>query len=162
MQRFGQTLDFYLTEHEDLFSFKTTMQIGIQLIKVIEEFHSIGCVHNDLKLDNICVGMPSLTDNLTSIKLIDFGIATSYSKSTSLFKVPPNDDEHIEQVSQRFKGNYGFCSPNALLHKSTSRRDDLISILYILLFLSTLKVPFMDDYLDSNERESLYKKQKIS
>lgn len=58
------------------------------MVSLIEEFHSIGCVHNDLKLDNICVGMPGLSDNLTSLKLIDFGIATSYSKRTSLFKVP--------------------------------------------------------------------------
>ena len=58
MQRFGQTLDHYLTEREDQFSFGTTMQIGIQMVQLIEDFHSIGCVHNDLKLDNICVGLP--------------------------------------------------------------------------------------------------------
>jgi len=127
-----------------------------------EEFHSIGCVHNDLKLDNICVGLPNTGDKLVQLKLIDFGIATSYAKKISLFKVPANDDEHIEQVTQRFKGNYAFCSPNALLHKSTSRRDDLISLLYILLFLSTLKVPFMDDNLDSDIRETKYKEQKLT
>ena len=29
LQRFGFTLDYYLTEREDLFSYRTTIQIGI-------------------------------------------------------------------------------------------------------------------------------------
>jgi len=40
------------------------MQIGVQMVTLLEEFHSIGYVHNDLKLDNICVGMPTINDNL--------------------------------------------------------------------------------------------------
>lgn len=46
----------------------------------MEGVHSIGCVHNDLKLDNICVGYPQPADEseMHELKLIDFGLATSY------------------------------------------------------------------------------------
>lgn len=66
------------------------------MVSLIEQFHSIGCVHNDLKLDNICVGLPNIEDNLTQLKIIDFGIATTYAKRSSLFKIPANDSEHID------------------------------------------------------------------
>jgi casein kinase I homolog HRR25 len=124
----------------------------------VEELHSIGCVHNDLKLDNICVGYPNAGDELDQLKLIDFGIASSYANIKSLFREPKKDDEHIEMESQRFKGNYAFCSPNALRNKSTSRRDDLLSLLYILIFLLTLKVPFMEENINLPEKEALYRK----
>jgi len=55
MEKLGRTLDYYLKQKKR-FSFSTTIQIGIQLMSLMEEFHSIGCVYNDLKLDNICVG----------------------------------------------------------------------------------------------------------
>ena len=56
-------------------------------------------MHNDLKLDNICVGLPNASDNLVQLKLIDFGIATTYAKRISLFKIPENDNEHIDQIT---------------------------------------------------------------
>ena len=39
------------------------MQIGIQLTTLIEKFHSLGLVYNDLKPDNICVGDFDPTNN---------------------------------------------------------------------------------------------------
>ena len=55
-------------------------------------------MHNDLKLDNICVGSPNAGDKLVQLKLIDFGIATSYVKKKSIFREPVDDEEHVEQV----------------------------------------------------------------
>ena len=117
----------------------------------MEQLHSIGCVHNDLKLDNICVGGSYDDDELDQLKLIDFGIASSYVKKERIFREPRNDDDHIECTTQRFKGNYAFCSPNALNNSSTSRRDDFLSLLYILVFLITLKVPFMSENIVTPE-----------
>lgn len=57
LQRFGQTLEFYQMMNKVNFTFKTVHQIGIQLITLFEQFHSTGFVFNDLKPDNICVGM---------------------------------------------------------------------------------------------------------
>lgn len=45
-----------LDDFPEGFSFKTVQQIGIKLITMIEELHSIGYIHCDIKADNICVG----------------------------------------------------------------------------------------------------------
>jgi hypothetical protein len=65
--------------------------------------------------------------NLSSlVYLIDFGISKSYI------------DENCDHVSFRekvpFVGNYLFASKNAFLEVEQSRRDDLISLCYLLTF----------------------------
>ena len=63
------------------FSFQTVHQIGIQLITLLEQFHSIGYIYNDLKPDNICIGEFNDMKTVHSLKLIDFGLATPYMKA---------------------------------------------------------------------------------
>ena len=52
MNRFGETLDDYegKLDHEKIIG------IGIQMLGILEKFHKIGYVYNDLKGDNICIG----------------------------------------------------------------------------------------------------------
>ena len=45
---------------------------------IFEEFHSIGYVYNDLKPDNVCIGVHKDIVSLNKLKLIDFGLATPY------------------------------------------------------------------------------------
>ena len=78
MERFGQTLEFYQMINKSKFSFKTVHQIGIQLITLLEQFHQIGYVYNDLKPDNICVGTYNNSNELHTLKLIDFGLSSPY------------------------------------------------------------------------------------
>ena len=80
--------------------------------------------------------MPNNSDDLTKLKLIDFGIASTYSKN-KLLKAPQRDEDHVDQRLKPFQGNFAFCSPNALLNNNTSRRDDLYSLLYILIYMMT-------------------------
>ena len=65
-------------EFMDKFSFQTIMQIGIQMIEMIQEFHSTGYVYNDLKPENICIGEHENDEELHILKLIDFGLCTKY------------------------------------------------------------------------------------
>ena len=119
-------------------------------MSLIEQFHEIGHVYNDLKLDNICVGTFGLNDKKCQLKLIDFGIATSYVTTEGKFKKPSDPSHHIKLERRLFNGNMGFCSPNQLKKKATSRRDDLYSILFILMYLTNNKLPFFDDSLPIN------------
>ena len=89
-------------------------------------------------------------DPLTSLKLIDFGLATSYVKKESLFTQPENEKFHIDQEKVDFCGNNAFCSPSAIYGLCTSRRDDMFSILYMLIYLKTGRLPFFD--LNINHR----------
>ena len=64
------------------------------MVALIKRFHSIGYVHNDIKPENICIGVfanpgssidPVINDH--QIKLIDFGISKPYL----------HDDKHVAQ-----------------------------------------------------------------
>ena len=62
------------------------------------------------------------------MKLIDFGYATRYIDESS--------KKHIKnQRLDEFRGNGEFASVNQLNLNSTSRRDDLISLYYLLVYI---------------------------
>lgn len=62
------------------------------------------------------------------IKLIDFGGVCYFCDTKT------GEHQEKRQLSE-FKGNMIFASANQMNLKSTSRRDDLISLFYIMVFL---------------------------
>ena len=68
----------------------------------MEDFHSIGCVYNDLKLDNICVGTSDQFDKLQDLKLIDFGLASAYVNASCVSSEPKKPEDHIEKTRANF------------------------------------------------------------
>ena len=91
-----------------------------QLLISIKELHKCNYIHNDLKPDNI------MFNNNNELKLIDFGLC-------SRFLTPLK--EHIIQKSMGMTGNERFASIDALKKLSTSRRSDIESIGYIMIYL---------------------------
>ena len=62
-----------------------------------------------------------------NLHLIDFGCATKFLLENS---------EHIEEEGNvAFHGNTKFASSNQLRFQRTSRRDDLMSLCYLLVYL---------------------------
>jgi len=102
---------------------------------LLEQFHSIGYVFNDLKPDNILVGTDTEGDPLKNLKLIDFGLSTPYLKKIK--DIDKLSDQHIKCLKTNFKGNLAFSSFNAFNEISLSRRDDLISLIYVLIYLTS-------------------------
>jgi len=49
---------------------------------------------------------------------------------------------HIKREYKQFQGNLAFSSYNAFNEITLSRRDDMISLIYLLLYLSSGKLPF--------------------
>lgn len=128
MEKLGKTLQYYIEKRGRAFSLKTVCQLGIRLIQQLEVLHSIGKIYNDLKLENILVGdKDDRPESLSDIRLIDFGLCTNYLDS---------DGEHIPKSKEKvFFGNIAFGSVNAMNFKSVSRRDDLISLTYLLVYM---------------------------
>jgi casein kinase 1 len=98
------------------------------MVDLLETFHGKGYIHCDLKPDNIMIGdFKEDLKNMNKIYLIDFGISNKYL-----------DDEgnHIKHRSNvPFKGNLIFSSKNAFAETTLSRRDDIISLMYMLIYL---------------------------
>lgn len=125
--------------NRDKFSFNTVNLVGIQLITLLEQIHSIGYIYNDLKPDNICIGEYDNPQSLNKLKLIDFGLATSYLK----LNAATQEMEHLKCERRQFQGNLAFSSKNAFMEMTLSRRDDLISLVYMLTYLASGKLPFI-------------------
>ena len=62
------------------------------------------------------------------INLVDFGFATSY--------LADGKKEHIQKSEVAFfRGNFIFSSINQLKYRTTSRRDDIHSLFYLIVYL---------------------------
>ena len=102
----------------------------------------MGYVHNDLKLDNVLVGdKDSSFESLGEIKLIDLGFNTRYLTGNG---------EHITEELKYSKGNIAFASKNVMNGIVPSRRDDLISLTYMLLYMLTGSFEFLFIDIDAD------------
>ena len=112
---------------------KTTLQVGLQLIKAIKNVHESGFLHRDLKPANITIGIGRRTN---SVRLIDFGLAKNYKGFTLEEHIPP------EKVNQLI-GTQAYASINSHKCIELSRRDDLESLMYILIDLHLDWLPWL-------------------
>lgn len=79
------------------------------------------------------------TDEENEIVLIDYGFTTSYLYKDKKTHISPNDSTDV------FRGNIFFASLNQLKFGVTSRRDDLISMFYFMLYtLNNFELPFLN------------------
>ena len=139
MSKYGRNLYSLFEEHHMKFSNKTILLVGIKLIDIIKKIHMAGYTYNDLKLDNILVGdCDNTPTSLSEVRVIDFGFAAKYRQK---------DGQHIEELEvDVFRSNMIFATVNQFAFKVSSRRDDLISLCYMLVFLyRSGDVPFIAD-----------------
>ena len=120
----GYSLEELFNNLGKKFSLKTVCNVGIQLIKRIRHVHKKYHIHRDIKPDNFMTGYYK-SDN--RIYLIDFGLSKKYFSSTK--------QEHIKFKSgKNLVGTARYCSRNAHKGFELSRRDDVESIGYCLIY----------------------------
>lgn len=102
-------------------------KIILQMLVIMENIHKNLVVHRDIKPQNFM-----LKDG--ELFLIDFGLATFYVNENG---------EHIEPSNhESILGTPKYISPNIHSGITPSRRDDLISIGYIYIFLVCRELPW--------------------
>jgi casein kinase I family protein HRR25 len=111
-----------IKEQKGRFSLKTTLQIGINVLDLLLTIHEAGLIHRDIKPDNFLL---SLSDSNKKINIIDFGLCKSYLIN----------DKHIEmKQTSSLIGTPTYASINAHNFMELSRRDDLESLGYMLIY----------------------------
>jgi serine/threonine protein kinase len=117
------------------FSLTLTLQIGIQVINLIKTIHEKGLVHRDIKPDNFLLG---LNENNKQLYIIDFGFCKSYV----------NNNKHIiMKKTNSIIGSQTYASINSHRFNELTRRDDLESIGYMLIYLHLGKLEWQDTEL---------------
>lgn len=108
-----------------------------QLISYFKCLHSLNLIYNDLKPDNI------MLDNENNLKIIDFGLVTTF------FNIKEN--KHKPKQKKSLIGNEKYASLDTLTGFSTSRRSDLECIGYLIIFLKNNK----NDIFKASNRDKI-------
>ncbi|GJY76588.1 casein kinase 1-like protein HD16 [Tanacetum coccineum] len=109
--------------------------IAVEAISILEKLHQKGFVHGDVKPENFLLGQPGSVDE-KKLYLIDLGLASKWKDSSS--------NQHVEydQRPDIFRGTIRYASVHAHLGRTGSRRDDLESLAYTLIFLIKGRLPW--------------------
>ena len=142
---FGNSLTNIITYYKIL-SLKTVLVLVIQIIKRIETLHNKCLLHRDIKPSNFVFGNGNDTNK---IFLIDLGFSKRYDYN----------GKHIEEKRiNHIIGSTNFVSLNIHNYIEPSRRDDLESLAYMLIFFYNGKLEWQYDFCNDTIIE---KKEKI-
>lgn len=112
-------------------SLKTTLMLADQMIARLAFCHSCDIVHRDVKPDNFLVGTGK-RDHL--VFLIDFGLSK---------RMRGHDGRHAPyKDGKQLTGTPRYASVNAHMGVEQSRRDDMESVGYILLYFLLGRLPW--------------------
>lgn len=131
MSYLGYNLGTLFKFCEKKFSMKTVCMIMIQTIDILEHIHSFGIIHKDIKPENMLIGHNS---ERNTIYLVDFGLSDRYLIN-KITHIPWND-------KRQFCGTYRYSSIRNHEGSEQSRRDDLESLGYVMIYFLKGKLPW--------------------
>lgn len=114
------------------FSLKTVLMLIDQLLLRLEVVHEAGFIHRDVKPDNFLMG---LGQNVSQLYLIDFGLSKRYMDSETHQHIPYRKDRNLT-------GTVRYASMNAQMGVEQSRRDDMESMSYCVMYFILGKLPW--------------------
>ena len=124
------------------FPIKDICMIALQGLDRLEFIHSKNIIHRDIKPHNFLIGKK----NSKKVYLIDFGFAKKYRSSRT--------GKFIQFTNlRRLFGSLAFSSINANAGYQQSRRDDLESFGYMLIYLAKKYLPWMELRIKKNKKE---------
>ena len=130
MELLGKGLDTILEDNGGKLDLGTSIKVAISVIKLLENIHSCGIVHRDIKPNNFMFGTNSKKDQL---HIMDFGLSKFWI----------NKGKHVEYKSGRSMiGTPRYASINAHFGIEQSRRDDMESAGYMLIYITKGSLPW--------------------
>ena len=152
MQRLGPNLETLFNQCNRRFSLQTVLLLGDKMLHLIEQVHDGGFLHRDIKPDNFVIGSSgeasarsrgdeasarSRGDDTNQIYIIDFGLSKCY--------INPETNEHIKyRTDKHLTGTARYASVNNHKGREQSRRDDLESLGYVLVYFLKGVLPWQN------------------
>jgi len=120
-----------LIEESNKLALLLTLKIGIKILNILKVIHEKGLVHRDIKPDNFLFGLNS---QFNHIYLIDFGFCKSYLDEKGC--------HNGMKKTHNIIGSYNYASIMSHKRIELSRRDDMESFCYLLLYLCSGDLPW--------------------
>lgn len=114
------------------FSFKTVIMLALQMICRIQYIHGRSFIHRDIKPDNFLMGVGRRG---STVHVIDFGLSKKYRDFRSHNHIPYRENKNLT-------GTARYASVNTHLGIEQSRRDDLESLGYVLIYFCKGSLPW--------------------
>jgi len=131
-------------------SIRCVCNIAYQLLMIFEIIHNCNIIHRDIKPANVAIGFE---EKSKFIYLLDFGLSKKYRSSKT--------KKHFPFVQgNKLIGNARYSSINALDGGTQSRRDDLESLGYLLLYLLLGRLPWQG-HISHSKEDKYYKIREI-
>ncbi|XP_069363085.1 casein kinase I-like isoform X2 [Maniola hyperantus] len=124
---------------EDLFNFcsrqftiKTVLMLADQMMGRVEFIHCKCFIHRDIKPDNFLMGIGR---HCNKLYMIDFGLAKKFRDIRTRAHISYREDKNLT-------GTARYASINAHLGIEQSRRDDMESLGYVLMYFNRGSLPW--------------------
>jgi serine/threonine protein kinase len=113
------------------------LQIGGQIADALDEAHSQGITHRDIKPQNV------MLNQRAQVKVLDFGLA----KIAKKVETDSQAETRVKTKPGVVMGTVAYMSPEQALGKETDARTDIWSLGVILYEMATGRLPFQGDSL---------------
>ena len=132
MELLGDSIETIFNKAQKKFSLLTCIMIVDQILSRIEFMHSKNLLHRDIKPDNFLIGKGKKAN---IIYAIDFGLSKKYRESKTGLHIPYRDGKQLT-------GTARYASINTHMGVEQSRRDDIESLGYMMVYLMKGRLPW--------------------
>lgn len=133
IERLGADIGHVFRTNKRHLSERTLCVLAIQTLRILKEVHAKGIIHRDVKPDNLMVGMASKAN---TVYLVDFGLSKFFVHPRTNTHIPYRDDKTTVTGTPR------YASINTHMGIEQSRRDDIESLAYALIYLWRGNLPW--------------------